>query len=81
MLEAGAGEEEIGKAIRRPWPNLRRRAIARAKDIGKPGLRAAYEAMVEADRSNKLGEVDEDLSIEILVARLGQLRSRSKARR
>ena len=81
LLDVGAGEEEIGKAIRRPWPNLRRRAIARAKDLGRPGLRAAYQAMVEADRTNKLGEVDEDLSIEILVARLGQLRSRGAARR
>ena len=80
MLDAGANEEEIGKAIRRPWPNLRRRAIARARDLGRPGLRAAYQAMVEADRSNKLGEVDEDLSIEILILRLGQLRSSGAAR-
>ena len=80
MLDAGAGEEEIGKAIRRPWLNLRRRAIGQAKDLGRRGLRAAYQAIVEADRSNKRGEVDEDLSLEILVSRLGQLRSRPRSR-
>lgn len=80
MLEAGAGEEEIGKAIRRPWPNLRQRAITRAKDLGLPGLRAAYQAMVAADRANKLGEMDEDLSIEILVTQLAQLRTPARRR-
>jgi DNA polymerase III delta subunit len=81
MLDAGASEEEIGKAIRRPYPNLRKRAIARATDLGRPGLLAAYQAMVAADRSHKLGEVDEEVSMEILVTKLGQLRSPSRGRR
>lgn len=73
LLEGGATPEEIGKAIGRPWPNLRDRAIARARRLGPHGLKAAFTAIVDADRTNKLGEVDDDLAIEILVARLASL--------
>lgn len=73
LLDDGASEEEIGQAIRRPWPGLRRQAIARARRLGAGGVRAAYEALVEADRSTKLGNVDEDLAVEILVSRLASL--------
>ncbi len=73
LLEDGASPEEIGVAIKRPWPNLRDRAIARARRLGPAGLRAAYTAIVEADRTTKLGEVDEKLAMEILVHRLTAL--------
>lgn len=70
LLEDGADEEAIGQAIRRPWPGLRQKAIARARRLGREGIRAAYAALVDADRSVKLGEVDDDLAIEIVVSRL-----------
>ncbi|HEY5477642.1 MAG TPA: hypothetical protein VIK11_13110 [Tepidiformaceae bacterium] len=73
LLAEGATPEEIGKAIRRPWPNLRDRAIRRAKGLGPTGLKRAYEALVAADRTNKAGEVDEDLAMEILVEQLASL--------
>ncbi|MBI5949399.1 MAG: hypothetical protein HY875_14770 [Chloroflexi bacterium] len=73
LLEDGAPPEQIGFAIKRPWPNLRDRAIARARRLGPAGLRKAYEAMIEADRTNKMGEVDEDLTTEVLIARLWQI--------
>ncbi len=73
LLEDGASAEEIGRAINRPWPNLRDRAIARARRLGPRGLRAAYAAIVETDRSVKLGEVDEDLAFDLLVTRLAAL--------
>lgn len=73
LLTEGATPEDIGKAIRRPWPNLRDRAIRRAKALGPDGLKRAYEALVAADRTNKAGEVDEDLAMEILVEQLASL--------
>ncbi len=73
LLAEGATPEDIGKAIRRPWPNLRDRAIRRARGLGPSGLKRAYAALVAADRTNKAGEVDEDLSMEILVEQLAAL--------
>jgi DNA polymerase III subunit delta len=73
MLDEGLEPEAIGRAISRPWPNLRDRAIRRAKALGPRGVKAAYAAIVEADRTNKLGEVDEDLALEILMTRLAAL--------
>jgi DNA polymerase-3 subunit delta len=73
LLDDRATPEEIGKAINRPWPGLRDRAIARARRLGHAGLRAAFEALVVADRTNKAGEVDEDLALELVVARLAAL--------
>lgn len=73
LVDEGASSEEIGKAIRRPWPNLRDRAIRRARGLGPAGLKAAYGALVAADRTHKAGEVDEDLAMEILVEQLAAL--------
>jgi DNA polymerase-3 subunit delta len=73
LLDDGATPEEIGKAIRRPWPNLRDRAIRRARGLGPAGLKAAYAALVAADRTHKAGEVDEDIAMEILVEQLAAL--------
>jgi DNA polymerase-3 subunit delta len=81
LLEDGATPEEIGKAIRRPWPYLRDKAIARARRLGQAGVMAAYAAIVEADRTTKLGEVDEDLAFDLLVARLSTLGSPAAQRR
>jgi DNA polymerase III delta subunit len=75
MLDAGATPDEIGKAIRRPWPKLRDDAIRRARRLGRDGLEAAYEALLEADRRPKLGEIDDDLALELLIARLTHLRA------
>lgn len=80
LLEEGRSEEEIGSAINRPYPNLRRRAIERARRLGWEGVLAAYEAIVEADRSLKSGTVDEDLAMEVLVAKLAGLSRKPGAR-
>jgi len=73
MLAEGVEPDAIGKAIGRPWPNLRDRVIRRARALGPHGLKAAYAAIVEADRTHKLGEVDEDLALEVLMTRLAAL--------
>jgi DNA polymerase-3 subunit delta len=73
LLDAGATPEQIGSAIRQTYPGLRDKAIARARRLGREGLLRAYEALVEAERTNKSGLVDDDLAMEILVARLCEL--------
>ena len=80
LLDEGKSEEEIGVAINRPFPNLRRRAIDRARRLGREGVAAAYDAIVEADRSLKSGAVDEDLAMEVLVAKLAGLARRPVGR-
>jgi len=73
LVEQGATEDEIGKAMpgrSGQFPKIRREAIRRARRLRMDGLRRAYEAIVECDRSHKLGEVDEDLALEILLGKL-----------
>ncbi|GBD23723.1 hypothetical protein HRbin29_01393 [bacterium HR29] len=74
LLDEGADEEAIGKAVNRPYPRLRQAVIRRARELGREGVVACYEAIVEADRSLKLGEVDPDLALELLVIRLCSVR-------
>jgi len=72
LLDSGASPEEIGRNMgpAGKWPNLRDQAIRRARALGHQGVHAAYEALVEADRTNKLGEVDDEVAFEILIAKL-----------
>lgn len=72
LLEEGAPEDALAKVLGNAgkYENLRRAAIERARRHGPRKLRLAYEYLVEADRTNKLGEVDEDLAIEILMMKL-----------
>ncbi|MCC7364592.1 MAG: hypothetical protein IT303_09485 [Dehalococcoidia bacterium] len=74
LLDRGATPEEIGKAMGPAgrWPNLRDKAIARARKIGPDGLRRAYAALIEAERTNKTGEVEEEIATEILVGKLAR---------
>jgi DNA polymerase-3 subunit delta len=73
MVADGASAEEIGNATNQRWAGLRDKAIARARRLGPGGLKAAYAAIVAADRTTKLGEVKDDLAIEILVHKLSVL--------
>jgi DNA polymerase III subunit delta len=64
--------EEIGKLMGNAgrYPGLRDPQIRRVRAIGASGLKRAYELLVEADRTHKLGEVDEEVAFDILLARL-----------
>jgi DNA polymerase III delta subunit len=76
LVEQGATEDEIGRAMpgrSGQFANIRRDAIRRARRLGMDGLREAFAAIVECDRTNKLGEVDQDLALEILIGRLTAL--------
>ena len=72
-LDDGASPDDIGKAIGLPWPRLRDAAIARARRHGLAGIRKAYELVIDADRRIKLGDVDEDLAVDILVFSLAAI--------
>ncbi len=72
LLQEDAQEADIVRVLGNAgkYEGLRRAAIDRARRHGPRKLRFAYEYLVEADRTNKLGEVDEDLTIEILMMKL-----------
>ena len=72
LLEQGAPESDLNRVIGNAarYENLRRAIIDRARRHGPGRLRLAYDALLDADRTNKLGEVDEDLAIEILMMKL-----------
>jgi len=83
LLDEGASPEEIGRNIgpAGKWANLRDQAIRRARGLGHSGLHAAYEALVEADRTSKMGDVDDEVAAEILVAKLCSLSGSGMAAR
>lgn len=72
LLDDRAPTEDIAKALgpAGKWPNLREAAIRRAKRIGHHGLKQAYEAIVESERSFKSGETPEDVAFELMLMRL-----------
>ncbi len=74
-LDEGASPEEVGKLLGNAgsYAGLRDAAIRRAKRLGQGGLRAAFEAIVGADRDNKSGLVEERVGLEILVSTLARL--------
>ncbi len=77
LVERGARPEEIGAAMGRPgqFPRIRDAMIRRARLVGTGGLRAAFEAIVDCDRTIKVGEVsDRDgLPLELLVLALTKI--------
>lgn len=81
-VEDGANPEEIGRLLGNAgkFPRLRDDAIRRARAIGSAGLKRSYESLLEAERTHKLGEVDEAVAFDILLARLCEI-SRPAPRR
>ncbi len=77
LVEDRASTDEIRRAIGRNFGEDR--FIRRANGLGRDGLRAAYEAMVGADRSIKAGEAEEGIAMSILVTRLCELGRRRPA--
>jgi DNA polymerase-3 subunit delta len=78
MLEAGAADAEFEKAVGNSWryPGLREAQKRRARRHGMSGVRAAIEAIVDCDRSIKLGETEDEVGFEVLVMRLARLAGR-----
>ena len=77
MLDARATPEEIGKTMGGAGvAEPARRRYSPRRNLGNDGLKAAYEALVEADRTDKLGEVDNEVGFDILIMRLTALTAR-----
>ena len=74
-VESGAAVEEIAKSMGRPgqFPNLRDAAIRRARRLGMVGIRQALAVIVDLDRQNKSGEMDDELALELTVIRLARV--------
>lgn len=70
LVAEGMQPPAIAETLRRPADWRLERDIRVARRLGTAGLKRAYAALVEADRTNKLGEVDEDLSVEVLLMKL-----------
>ncbi len=71
LLDDRASEATIGAAINRKFGT--NNYIRRARNLGRPGLKAAYEAMVSADRATKSGETPEEIAMSILITRLCEI--------
>ncbi len=72
MIEQGARDDELAKGMGNAgrYPKLFQANKSRARRLSAGQLKAAYEAMVAADRTHKMGEVDEDVALEIVIAGL-----------
>lgn len=55
------------------YPNLRDAMIRRVRAISSAGVKRAFQVLVEADRSIKLGEADEDVAFDLALARLCEI--------
>jgi DNA polymerase-3 subunit delta len=73
LVAAGMALEAIAAELGRPNNFPMRKDVEAAKRLGPAGVKRAYEYIVEADRTNKMGEVDEDVSIELLLIKLCSL--------
>lgn len=73
LVARGMPKEAIAQELGRPNNYPLTKDIEAAKRLGQAGVKRAYEYIVEADRTNKMGEVDEDTSIELLLIKLCSL--------
>ncbi len=81
LVGQGLPREAIAQQLGRPDNYPMKKDFESARRFGSAGIKKAYEYLVEADRTNKLGEVDEDVSIELLVVTLCSLAPPVAARR
>jgi len=80
MVATGMTPQAIADETRRqPWQVSR--DVQAARRLGAAGLKRAYTYLVEADRTHKLGEVDEEVSIELLIMKLCALAEPAAPRR
>jgi DNA polymerase-3 subunit delta len=81
LAAQGLPRETIAQQLGRPDNYPMRKDFDSARRFGPAGIRQAYQYIVEADRTNKLGEVDEDVSIELLLVKLCTLAAAGGGRR
>lgn len=73
LVAAGLSKEAIASELKRPNNYPLQKDMESGRRLGASGVRTAYGYLVDADRTNKLGLVEEDLSIEILLMKLCSL--------
>lgn len=73
LVAAGLSKEAVAAELRRPNNYPLQKDMEAGKRLGASSVRAAYGYLVDADRTNKMGEVDEDLSIDVLLMKLCSL--------
>jgi DNA polymerase-3 subunit delta len=67
---AGMSKEAIAEQLKRPNNYPLQKDMDASRRFGTGGLKLAYQYLVEADRTNKLGEVDEEVSLDLLLMKL-----------
>ncbi len=70
LVSAGMTKDAIAAELKRPNNFPLQKDVEASRRLGPAVVKQAYACLTEADRTNKLGEVDEDLSIEILLMKL-----------
>lgn len=73
-LEARVADKEIAAKAGVP-PFLVKKTIAQARQIGMPGIKRALEQILESDRAMKTGRIDPEIGLEMLMVKLGTIRT------
>jgi len=70
LFAQGKQQAAIAEELKRPNNYPLQKDIGVAKRIGPATLKRAYQLIVEADRTHKLGEVDDEVAVELLIIKL-----------
>lgn len=68
LLDAGAGEADVAKALRQP-PWLAKRTLARARKADRDAIARAIETFAELELELRGGDLDEDSAFSLALAR------------
>ena len=81
LVGQGKQQAEIAQELKRPNNYPLQKDIGVAKRVGPAALKRAYQLIVEADRTHKLGEIDQEVAVELLIIKLCALGPPVAARR
>lgn len=70
LVAEGLAAPAIAEELKRPNNYPLQKDVGAAKRYSPATIKQAYKYLVEADRTNKLGEVAEDVSLDLLVMKL-----------
>ncbi len=70
LVAAGLSKDAIAAELKRPNNYPLQKDLEAGRRLSAAVVKAAYGYLVEADRTNKLGEMDEDISIDVLLMKL-----------
>ncbi len=81
LVATGMRQEAIAEELKRPNNYPLKKDVEASRRLTPAMVKQAYQYLVEADRTNKLGEADEDVSIDILLMKLCALAPAGQSRR